>query len=100
MSDFYFEEEDFSTQFNGATIKRIAEQARPYRKWVAAFLGLIALVSFQDSFFTYISKLIIDEGIIAGDHARLMQLIGLYASLILIQAAAVFGWLGFHRIQV
>ena len=93
MSDIYFEEEEFSTEFNGQTVKRIAAQTRPYWKWVAGFLGLIAFVSFQDSFFTYLSKLIIDEGIVAGNPQRLTQLITLYASLIVVQAVAVFGFI-------
>ena len=93
MSDVYFEEEEFSTQFNGQTLKRILAQTKPYRTWVIGFLALIALVSFQDSFFTYLSKLIIDEGIIAGDKERLIQLITLYASLIVVQAVAVFGFI-------
>jgi len=93
MSDFYFEEEEFSTQFNGKTLKRIAAQTRPYWRRVVGFLLLIALVSFQDSLFTYLSKLIIDEGIVAGDRERLVELITLYASLILVQAAAIFGFI-------
>ncbi len=93
MSDIYFEEEEFSTQFNGQTVKRIAAQTRPYWRWVTAFLVLIALVSFQDSFFTYLSKLIIDEGIVAGDRERLVELITLYASLIVVQAVAVVGFI-------
>ncbi len=93
MTDYHFEEEEFTTQFNGQTIKRIAQQAWPYRRWVMGFVLLIALVSFQDSLFTYISKLIIDEGIIPGDGERLVQLITLYASLIIVQALAVFGFI-------
>lgn len=93
MSDFHFEEEEFNTQFNGKTIKRIAQQARPHRKLVVGFLLLIAVVSVQDAIFTYISKLIIDEGIVAGDRARLTQLIIIYTSMILIQASAVFGFI-------
>jgi ATP-binding cassette subfamily B protein len=67
-NDIYFEEEEFTTQFNGKTIKRIAQQAWPrYWLWVVGFISLVALVSFQDSLFTYLSKLIIDEGIVPGD---------------------------------
>ncbi len=93
MSDVYFEEEEFSTQFNGKTLKRIAAQTRPYWRRVVGFVLLISLVSFQDSLFTYLSKLIIDEGIVAGDKERLIELITLYASLILVQAVAVFGFI-------
>lgn len=92
MTDYYFEEEEFDTQFNGKTMLRIARQARPYRRWVIGFLLLIALVSFQDSLFTYISKLIIDQGIIPGDWQRMVQFFTVYASLIVVQAVAVFGF--------
>ncbi len=91
MSDLYFEEEEFTTQFNGQTIKRIALQARPYWKWVLSFMLLIGLVSFQDALFTYISKMIIDEGIVPGDRTRLIQLITVYTSMLIVQASAVFG---------
>jgi ATP-binding cassette subfamily B protein len=93
MSDFHFEEEEFNTQFNGKTIKRIAQQARPHWKLVVGFLLLIGVVSVQDAIFTYISKMIIDEGIVPGDRARLIELITIYAGMILIQASAVFGFI-------
>lgn len=93
MSDNYFEEEEFTTQFNGKTLKRIALQAKPYWRWVAAFVGLIVIVSLQDAVFTYISKLIIDEGIVPGDFGRLRQLITVYVSMMLVQSAAVFGFI-------
>jgi ATP-binding cassette subfamily B protein len=92
--DMFFEEEEFTTQFNGKTIKRIAQQAWPrYRTLVVGFISLVALVSFQDSVFTYISKMMIDEGIVAGNIPRLLQLVTLYAGMIGIQAAAVFGFI-------
>lgn len=93
MTENYFEEEEFTTQFNGQTLKRIALQAKPYKLWVAGFLLCVGIVSFQDSLFTYISKLIIDEGIIPGNRARLVQLFTIYGSLILVQAASVFGFI-------
>ena len=93
MTEHFFEEEEFTTQFNGKTIKRIAQQAKPYKLWVAGFVFMVAVVSFQDALFTYISKLIIDEGIIPGDRERLIQLFTLYASLILVQAGAVFSFI-------
>jgi ATP-binding cassette subfamily B protein len=93
MSEHYFEEEEFTTEFNGKTLKRIARQARPYWRWVAGFLVLIALVSLNDSVFTYISKLIIDDGIVPGDTQRLIQLFAIYATLTLFQAVAVLGFI-------
>ncbi|MCB9076662.1 MAG: ABC transporter ATP-binding protein [Anaerolineaceae bacterium] len=91
--DHYFEEEEFNTQFNGHTLRRIAAQAKPYWRGVAGFVALVALVSLNDSVFTYLSKLIIDEGILAGDRARLNQLFIFYGALALVQAGAIFGFI-------
>ncbi|MBC6937277.1 MAG: ABC transporter ATP-binding protein [Chloroflexi bacterium] len=93
MSDFHYEEEDFSSQFNGGTLIRILQQARPHWKWVAGFVVAVALVSFLDAFFTYLNKLIIDEGILAADRDRLVGLIVVYAAMIFLQAAAVFAFI-------
>ncbi len=93
MSDHYFEEEEFSTQFNGQTIKRIGKLLIPHRKWVVGFVSMIAAVALLDSIFTYISKLIIDEGIVAQNIPRLNQLVSIYFSLIFVSAAAVFGFI-------
>ena len=93
MSEYYFEEEEFTTEFNGKTLKRIARQAKPYWRWVAGFLVLIALVSLNDSVFTYISKLIIDEGIVPGDTQQLTRLFTIYGTLVLLQAIAVFSFI-------
>ena len=51
------------------------------------------MVSVQDAVFTYIGKLMIDQGILAGDLPRLLRLIGLHAILALIQSAYVFGFI-------
>jgi ATP-binding cassette subfamily B protein len=89
----YFEEEEFTTEFNGRTLLRILSLAKPYWKWVLGFLLAIAAVSGLDSYFTYLSKGIIDDGIIAGDKEALAEIVTRYAVLILVQAAAVFGFI-------
>jgi ATP-binding cassette subfamily B protein len=86
----YFEEEEFTTEFNGQTLLRILGLAKPYWLWVVGFLVGIGLVSGLDSFFTYLGKRIIDDGIVAGDKGALTNIVTLYGSLILVQAAAVF----------
>ncbi|MEZ4613893.1 MAG: ABC transporter ATP-binding protein [Caldilineaceae bacterium] len=85
-----FEEEEFSTQFNGQTILRIVYQLKPYWLWVIGFLGAVAVVSFLESFFTYLSKRIIDEAIVAKNIDALWQILTIYGSLILLQAVMVF----------
>ncbi|HUF39586.1 MAG TPA: ABC transporter ATP-binding protein [Anaerolineales bacterium] len=91
MSDaHYFEEEEFDTRFNGRTILRIFAQARPHWPLMAAFVIGIAGVAVLDAIFTYISKQIIDDGIVARDPEALVQLIILYAALSLVSAGGVF----------
>ena len=93
MSDFGFEEEDFTTSFSGQTLKRILAQARPHWRWVLGFLLTIAVVSTVDSIFTFITAKMIDDGILAGDRAALMEWVTLYAGLIFVSAAGVFGFI-------
>lgn len=92
MSDEYFEEEEFKTQFNGKTLRRILGLTRPHIRWVIGFLIAIMLVSGLDSLFTYINKLIVDNGIIAQNKSELYRLLSIYAGLTLVQALAVFGF--------
>lgn len=93
MSDYGFEEEDFATSFSGRTLRRIFAQARPHWRWLVGFVLMIALVALGDSLFTYISKQIIDEGILANDGSALLYWVTRYAGLILAQAFFVFGFI-------
>jgi ATP-binding cassette subfamily B protein len=88
-----FEEEEFSTQFNGRTVRRILAQTYPHWPYLVGFITLIAAAAFLDSLFTYMSKLIIDDGIIAGDQAALTRILTIYGGLIIVQAVAVFGFI-------
>ncbi len=91
MSDeFEFEEAEFTTQFNGRTMLRILAQARPHWPWVVGFLVAIACVSGLDSYLTYLSKRIVDEGILAGDKGVLGRIVFVYGGVILVQAVGVF----------
>lgn len=93
MTTPYFEEEEFTTQFNGRTILRILSLVRSRWMWIIGFILMIMLVSLLDSYFTFLSKRIIDEGIVAGDPVALRQIVTQYGSLILIQAGGVFGFI-------
>ncbi|MBN1285107.1 MAG: ABC transporter ATP-binding protein [Anaerolineae bacterium] len=90
-----FEEEEFTTQFNGQTILRIFAQVRPYWYWLLGFLVAIGLVSALDSVFTYLSKLIIDEGIGKKNPEILVHILVLYSALIVISAVFVLGFIYF-----
>ena len=88
-----YEEEEFTTQFNGRTLLRILAQVKPYWPWVVGFLLTIALVSALDSYFTFLSKRIVDEGILSNDRAALMRIVTIYGLLIFVQALMVFGFI-------
>lgn len=85
--EFEFEEEDFNARFNGGVFRRILGLVKPHWHWVAGFLVTIAWVSFLDALFTFLSKRIIDEGIVARNAGALREIIIIYAALMVLQAA-------------
>ena len=93
MSEYQFEEEEFTTDFNGQTFLRILATTRPHWKWMLGFLLAITFISALDSYFTFLSKRIIDEGILASDKEALLALVIQYAVLILFSSAGVFAFI-------
>ncbi len=89
----YFEEEEFSTDYSGDTVRRIVEQVRPYWPMVVGFLIMIIGVALADSIFNYLSKLLIDDAIIPGDTAALREILTRYAIITALMAGAVFGFI-------
>ncbi len=90
MSDNYYEEEELQSRFNGRTFRRILNLTRPHWKWVAGFLITIMAVSSLDSYFTYLSKRMIDDGIVAKNPDALVGILIQYAALTLVQSGLVF----------
>ena len=88
--DFDFEEEQFSGRITRGTVLRILAQARPHRRVLFTFVFWITIVSLLDSIFTFISKRIIDEGILARDLSALTRLATLYGWLVILSAIGVF----------
>lgn len=95
MSEEYFEEEEFTSQVNGRTLIRTAKQGLKHWPMMLGFLVSIALVSVVDSYFTFLSKRIIDEGILAGDTEALVWIVVQYGIFIVIQAILVLGFIYF-----
>jgi ATP-binding cassette subfamily B protein len=91
--EFEFEEEEFTAQFNGRTLLRILALTKPHWPWVVGFLVAIAVVSALDSYFTFLSKRMIDEGILPGDKQVLTRIVLTYGSLIVVQAAGALGFI-------
>ncbi len=88
-----FQEEEFSTEFNGQVVLRILAQVKPYWYWVLGFVIMIAGTSVLDAGFTYLGKQIIDEAISVGDIARLKEFALLYGGMALLQSVTVFGFI-------
>ena len=86
------EEEEYTSPLTMPVFKRIVGLLKPHWRWVVGFLVTIALVSAGDSFFTYLNKMIIDQGIVKKDIARVWHLATLYGGLQLVQAVMVFGF--------
>lgn len=94
MSDeIEFEEEEFTTQFSGQTIRRILAQTKPHWKWVVGFLVTITFVAGLDSYFTFLRKQMIDMGVTPGDTAALVRIGVIYFVMIFFQAAGVFAFI-------
>jgi len=90
VPDSYFEEEEFESKFNGKVFSRILQLVIPHKKWVIGFMITIAVVAGLDAVSTYLSKLIIDDGIMAGNRQALVGILIMYGVLILVQSGSVF----------
>lgn len=89
--DFY-EEDEFSGELTGGVFKRILALMRPHWPWVTGFLITITIVSALDALSTYLSKQIVDEGILAANVSALNRILKQYSLLILVQSAGIFGF--------
>ena len=93
MTDHQFEEDEFDSQINVSTMKKILGFVKPYWIWVVGFLLMIALTSVVDSYFTFLSKRLIDEGIVGRSLNALRDISFIYIGLVLFQAIFVFGFI-------
>lgn len=85
-----FEEEEFTSRFSGATVRRLGGLLRPYKVRVLVFVVTVGLVSLLDSVFTWLSMMLVDEGIVPKDTARFFQILTVYAVLLAVQAGLIF----------
>jgi ATP-binding cassette, subfamily B, bacterial len=90
MPDNYIEDEEMDSKFSGRTFRRILGLTRPHWRWVVGFLVTIMVVASLDSFFTYLSKRMIDDGIVAGNPDAFKSILIQYGGLTLIQSGMVF----------
>ena len=92
MSDelIELEEEEYTSQLTTPTFTRIISLVRPHWRWVTGFLVTIVLIAISDALFTYINKLMIDQGIVPGKIEVVWKYAILYGVLQLGQAVFVF----------
>ena len=88
-----FEETDYARE--GATGKiflRIFKFMKPHWGLMALFLIAVILTSIMDAYITYLTKRIIDEGILSGQVNILLNILKQYGALILFEAGTVFSF--------
>jgi ATP-binding cassette subfamily B protein len=90
MSEYEFEEEEFTTQFNGKTMLRILSLVLPHWPHLAGFTGATLAVSLFDAYFNMLGKRIVDEGILAADRTALRQIVITYGLVSLVSSVMVF----------
>jgi len=84
------EEEEFTSNLTSEVVKRILGLLRPHWKPTLGFLVTIALVSALDSVFTYLNKIMIDQGMAEKNVEILYRMAAYYGVLIVIQSGLVF----------
>ncbi len=86
-----FEEKDYSREGStGKIFLRILKFMKPHWGWMALFLIAVILTSVIDAYLTYLSKRIIDEGIVVGNIPVLLNIINQYGALVVFEAFTVF----------
>ncbi len=93
MSDTGFHEEEFDAKFNGRTLLRIFGYVKPHGRLVLGFLASVAVVSFLNSFFTFLVMRMVDDGILVGNPNVLGDLALIYGISVFVQAVFVFAFI-------
>jgi ATP-binding cassette subfamily B protein len=91
MSDelIELEEEEYTSQLTAPTFNRIAAMIKPHWRWMAGFLTAIVATAILDACFTYINKLIIDQGIVPGKFNVVIKYAVVYGGIQLAESALV-----------
>lgn len=85
----------FTGSFNGQTVRRILKQTLPHWKMLVGFSVCIALTAILESTGTFLTSLIIDNGILAKDMAELTRLTIIHLGLFFSTSLSVFGFIYF-----
>ncbi len=88
-----FDEEEFSQSMNTGTLLRMMGELREHWMYAAGFMVFIGLVAFMEAFMTRLNSLIIDEGIVAGNSDRLLEIVLFYLGLYVFFSFCVFAFI-------
>ncbi len=88
-----FEEEEFDTEFNGQTVARILRQGLKHWPLMFGYLFSMLVTAFMDGYLTFLTKRIIDEGILAGNTEQLVRLIVQFGLGLLLVSLGVMGFI-------
>jgi ATP-binding cassette subfamily B protein len=89
----YFEEEEFTTEFNGKTFLRLGKELKPFWYYVLGTVGCIGFTALFDSIFTFLNRQLIDTGIMQQNPDQIRVILVQYGGLALLQALCVFGFI-------
>jgi ATP-binding cassette subfamily B protein len=90
MPAIELEEEEYVSQLTTPVLKRILSLLAPHRRWVIGFLLAITGTAVIDALYTYINKVMIDQGIVTKNIPLLLHLAALYGVFQVLQAGSVF----------
>jgi len=86
-----FEETDYSQSGKtGKIFLRLLKFMKPHWGYMAVFLIAVIVTSIIDAYITYLTKSIIDEGILSGQTSILLKILYRYGALIIFEAGTVF----------
>ena len=84
------EEEEHTSQLTTPTFNRIAALVKPHWRWMAGFLAAIVATAVLDACFTYINKLIIDQGIVPGKFNLVLRYAFVYGVIQMAESGLFF----------
>lgn len=89
-----FQETDYTRESStGKIFVRIIQFMKPHWGKMLIFLTAVILTSIIDAYLTYLTKSIVDEGILAGNSSILVDILSRYGALVIVEAFTVFAFI-------
>ena len=93
MTEQYFEEEEFETAFDGRTLVQLLRLKLRHKRWMAVYLVSTLAIAVQEAYLTYLTKRIVDEGLLAGDWPHVVGLVVHYGAVFAAFSIPVVGFI-------